>query len=52
MHNVQKNLVWERCNQLTWKAIDITFTHEVLIQDFITVAIPYLSSFNSENDMF
>ena len=48
-HNVLRTLVQrERHSQLTWKAIDINFMHDILIRDFIMVAI---LETDSESDM-
>ena len=50
-HKVLRNSVQrERHSQLTWKAIDINFMHDILIRDFITVTIPCLDSSDSESD--
>ena len=47
-HNVLRNSVQrERHSQLTWKAIDINFARDVLMQDFIMVAI---HETNNESD--
>ena len=51
-HNALRNSVQrERHSQLTWKAIDVNFACDILIQDFVMVIIPYLDSSDSESDM-